>query len=463
MEFTLYQFSKRRNSTKRPTASTPQRKLSGWHKDDSSIYSPTFTIQERLIDYTYLQWEGKFYYINDFIFIRKNYYELVCELDVLATYKENILNTSAFVSFSSSTYSNNIIDTRCSTAIAPTIKTESSQLLTDCTTSLSTGTYILSYVTSQPTYGASGVLWLSQAACKNIAHSLSSEGFIGWLDAFPKQLAGAYDALLSCFFVPFKWAAESGTEGNIWLGNYDTGITGKFITNKMYSCSVKIPWQYSDFRNIYPYTSLILYLPGYGYAELNPSDYIGLNNLNVELYIDGSTGTGTYLVGDLFKATTTFAVPIAIGTIKSNALGAIQSALATAGTAAAAVGASIATGGVGAPAAIATAAGIAGSAANTFITSQQRSLGSIGSNGGISSLIATPIADESHVACFTISHDTIQQPTSFDTIAGRPCNQILSLRSLSGFCQTLGASVTTPTAVISNKINSFLDGGIYLE
>ena len=101
MEFTVYKFSKRANSTKRPT-NEPQLKLDGWHKKTTSLYAPTFTVTERLVGYSYLKWEQMYYYITDIVFIRKDYYELVCELDVLATYRENILNTTAYVLYSAS-------------------------------------------------------------------------------------------------------------------------------------------------------------------------------------------------------------------------------------------------------------------------------------------------------------------------------------------------------------------------
>ena len=460
MEFIVYKFTKRANSTKRPT-NEPQLKLDGWHKKTTSLYKPTFTVTERLVGYSYLKWEQMYYYITDIIFIRKDYYELVCELDDLATYKENILNTTAYVLYSASNVNYQLVDARLSTSNVPTIKTSAANLITDGASNMTSGTFVITYVTSQPTYGASGVLHLSYDGCMGVAQSLVSDGFKGWLESFPKQFNGAYDALLSCLYLPFVWSSTA--DKNVVLGGYDTGVTGRLPGNHSYSCDVTIPWAFNDFRNLPPYTSLMLYLPAYGFIELNPCDYIGNSSVSVELIVDGLTGTGTYLVGNNFKASTTFATPINIGTIKSNAVGATMSALSTVGATAGAIATSIATGGLGAPAAIGAASSIAGMAAHTYIASQQRSLGSVGSNGGLASIYLSPIADWGMVQALIIAHNTVQEPSALTQTLGGTCHQALQLKTLSGYCQTINASVNTPNLTASNKINSMLDGGIFIE
>lgn len=462
MEFTVYKFTKRNNSTKRPT-NEPQIKLDGWHKKTTSIYSPTFTVTQRLVGYSYLTWENMYYYITDIVFIRKDYYELVCELDVLATYKENILNTTAFVLYSTSNVNLQIPDTRYSMVNAPTIKSSNSVLLDDGSNIMSEGMFLLNYVTSQPTYGASGSVYLTYQQCIDVTNILASSGFSEWLNNAQKQFMGAYDSLLGCLYFPFKWNEFLSATKKIVLGGYDTNIMGIEPVNTRYNIEVTIPWAFNDFRNMPPYTSLIVFLPAYGFVELNPADYIGKTKIPVNLLIDGITGSGTYIVGENFRATTSFATPINIGTIKSNTIGATMSALSTVGAVAGGIAASVASGGLAAPAAIGGAASIATMAANTYIAAQQRSLGSIGSNGGTASIFQGPNLEWTKVYCIIIAHDTAQTVGSFNHINGGICNQVLSLNSLSGYCQTINASVNTPNLIASNKINSMLDGGIYIE
>ena len=275
MVITLYTFTKRRNSTARPTGGN---NVGVNLKNPTSKFSPTFLIGG--IDptgYTYIKWDDRYYYIDDIIYTRDHYFELVCSIDYLATYKANILATTAYVAYSSSNFSSHIVDQRLSTEDTLFYDTETSQLITDGVDVLNQGTYIINYVTSHPTYGGSGLSWLSTATAVQLLSTLSTDGFKNWLDSFPKQLQGAYDALLSAIAVPFSWYTQPDANApNIFLAGYDTGIKANRPSPRViYTTSVAIPWQYEDFRNLAPYTTLLLFLPAYGFVELNPNDYIG--------------------------------------------------------------------------------------------------------------------------------------------------------------------------------------------
>ena len=462
MLITLYSFSKRKNSTKQPNTGT---QVGVNLKNPTSKYNPTFIIGNiNPLSYTYLKWEDRYYYIDDIRFIRDHYYELVCSLDVLATYKANVLATTAYVAYSSTNFSTHIVDQRLSTEDTLFYDTESSQLITDGVEVLKQGTYIINYVTSRPTYGGSGLSWMSSSTAEQLLSTLSTEGFKNWLDSFPKQLQGAYDALLSAIAVPFTWYTTPDENApNIFLAGYDTGIkANRPIPRVVYKTYVTIPWRYTDFRNLAPYTTLLLFLPAYGFVELNPNDYIGKTQITVELTIDGITGHATYIVDKLFRANTSFGVPINIGTIKSNAVGTVGSTLATAGSIGGAIAASLATGGLSVPAAFTTAAAIASQASNTYVSSQQRSVGSIGTNGGSDGIYAS-IGNWRNVYCMSLSHPTNVEPTVFTNALGRPCNKVLSLASLSGYVQTVGASVSIPNSIHATEVNNLLNGGVYIE
>ena len=110
MDVTAYTFfNKRKNSTKRP---------SGGHKrnvvllDDVSLYSPIF--QSEYWDYNdnYCKWAGRFYYVTDVVTKNQNIFEVHCEIDPLATWKDDIMATTAFVTFSTSDFDIGIPDYR---------------------------------------------------------------------------------------------------------------------------------------------------------------------------------------------------------------------------------------------------------------------------------------------------------------------------------------------------------------
>ena len=216
---TLFNFKKRRNSTKVPSelGASFELKL----KDGCSIYNPSFILSSMdPINYNYLKWNNKYYYIDDIILIRQGLWNVVCSLDVLASYRTEILNTSAFVAYSSNNYDPNIPDARLSSQAKPTITHTNNNLfntqqaLTPEQIKGGSGTYIVSYVTDAPTYGLSGCVWCSPLVAKNIAKCLGSRGLNEFLlDKLKKQLSNAYQAVLKCTYVPFKWWTTAGEVG----------------------------------------------------------------------------------------------------------------------------------------------------------------------------------------------------------------------------------------------------------
>ena len=115
MDITLYQFSKRANSTKRPSGGV---RVSGYLREGADLRSPSFVLSippdqlSTYMSYNYAQVLGQFYYVGDMINRSATEWELPMTLDELATYKNEILNTTAFVLYSQSDYDPMINDSR---------------------------------------------------------------------------------------------------------------------------------------------------------------------------------------------------------------------------------------------------------------------------------------------------------------------------------------------------------------
>ena len=109
----LYNFSKKANSTKVPAADTAT-ELNVTLKENVSLYSPSFILSTEPNQFNYCQLDDKYYYINDYVYVGRNTFIINCTLDVLASYKADILNTKAFVLYSSSNYDKYIPDNRLS-------------------------------------------------------------------------------------------------------------------------------------------------------------------------------------------------------------------------------------------------------------------------------------------------------------------------------------------------------------
>lgn len=446
MNINLYNFSKRTNSLKVPASSSGQG-LSVRLKETTSLFNPTFILNTNPSSYNYVSYGNYYYYINDIRYIHNDVYEVDCVIDVLATYRSQILNTSAFVQYSSSKFNDGIIDTRLSTQDTVAYHINSALLLTNGATGRS-GTYILSFATSQPNLGPSGCVWVDGGTAMRIAEALNSQGFNDFLKEFDKQFNGAYDSLLSCRYVPFNWTGDSQQSRNIVLGGYNTGETG-YIPSKQvgYSCSINIPWQFSDFRNLQPFTSLLLYLPAYGFLELNPNDFIGQSSINIQLIVDGVTGEGTYVIGNVSRVTCMFSNEISVGTSKNSMLGGISSIINS--------GVSIAEGNYAN--AIGDIIGI--------VNSQKRQIGNTGSLGGGSSVLTTLYSrDWKNVHLIAITHNTNVAPSNLASRQGRPLMEVISLSDLTGYCQCINASVAVNASQsIIDQINSYLNGGVYIE
>ena len=103
-------FSKRRNSTKQPLSLSDVRDVK--LKEPTSIDHPSFIITGDPFTYNYCIWDGRYYFIDNITSLHNGYTQVDCVIDVLATYKADILASTQFVSYSSVSGSVWLPDTR---------------------------------------------------------------------------------------------------------------------------------------------------------------------------------------------------------------------------------------------------------------------------------------------------------------------------------------------------------------
>lgn len=111
--------SKRINSTSQQFASSTT--LSCKLKEPCSMQSPTFQVQglTKGTLYNYCQFENRYYWVDDIVYLTNNIQEVKCHLDPLATYKSAIENTYAYVTYGDSAHSSGFVD---DTRFGPDIK-----------------------------------------------------------------------------------------------------------------------------------------------------------------------------------------------------------------------------------------------------------------------------------------------------------------------------------------------------
>lgn len=436
MKIELFTFKKRNNSTSQPTNGKDKEVVL---KNATSLYNPTFILSV-FENWNYLKWNSYYYYIDDVTYTRNGVYELQCTIDVLASFKNEILNTNAFVLYSASDYDTSIIDTRLS------MKDECIQQYTfKSVRTTEQGMYIISYIGSQA--DSNPTVSVTQTQLINILNAIQSNAFAEIFNdpsnALNKILSDTSSCITSCIYNPLT---NTGSDKNVVLaGGYDTGITGKIpmqnITKYVY---LDIPWNFSknDFRNRSQFSSMAIYLPGYGWLDLNIDNFNGETQIEIKVNIDSTIGEVSYSIMNESKVTCNIGTQIQVSTVTKGNVG--QFVGNTIGAVGSFYGGFV--------------AGTVASGFNAITSLLQNTPGSVGSMGG-----ATSFNIESSIILVIKSHDTNINPGDMASVYGRPLNQVKKLGELSGYCQTNGASVNIVNSDIANRINSLLDGGVYIE
>lgn len=452
MDVTAYTFfNKRKNSTKRP---------SGGHKrnvvllDDVSLYSPIF--QSEYWDYNdnYCYWANRYYYVTDVVTLRQNLFEVHCEIDPLATWKDDIMATTAFVTFSTSSFDIGIPDYRLSSDPITITKSSSVELFP------SQGpAFVVTYIgkTSCLSVG------LEEFDLKGLQEVIMEDKFIestrDWYLQFCggnvssdtkanviSQLVGNNaNTITSCIYMPC-FHREGKKQNIILASGYNTGITG-YLAGHNYSdtYNIKIPWAFpiGDFRNTAQFTSMAVYLPGYGFIALNADNYQGQSSIPVQATLDSFTGEITYLVDGKAKGTCSTGYPVQVGTSqKGNVVGALTG-----------ITQAVASGYSG------NALGAISSGYNAVRSIMGVDPSSVGSMGG-----ATAFNAYKNILVLVMAHNTNVDPSTVADTIGRPLNAVRQIGKLSGYVQTADAEVpTTAPDEYKTVINDSLNGGMYIE
>lgn len=453
MEVTAYRFfNKRKNSTKRPTDGAIRNVVL---LDDVSLYSPIFESEYWDYNDNYCKWAGRFYYVTDVVTKNQNIFEVHCEIDPLATWKDDIMNTTAFVTFSTSSFDIGIPDYRLSSDPLTIVKTTQTEVFPGLGEE-----FVISYVgtNSAPTLG------LSYSNLEALQGEMMSNKFVktitNWATSIIKQsdetvyagnivpslLGSTSNSITRCIFTP-KFHSI-GVKGIVLAGGYvPTNNVSGDIPSHSYTETYKIsiPWAFGsgDFRNRAQFTNMSIYLPGYGFIALNADNYQGESSISVSATLDSYVGEITYLVDGKTKATCSISYPVQVGTSQ---VGNIPNAVTGVAQAVA--------GGLSE-----NPVGVGMGAYNAVRSMMATDASSVGSAGGSSAFNA-----HTKITVLIMAHNTNVDPASVADTIGRPLNAVRNIGSLSGYVQT--GDVEVPTSApdeYKTVINDSLNGGMYIE
>jgi len=475
LTLTVFKFAKRQNSTAAPASGTGV-DVSIVLKDHTQILTPTFILEWATYpDYNYALFEGRYYFITQIESLRENLWSLSCRVDVLGTYKASIQATTAFVLYDTAA-NTELSDSRLSMKTTQVTQANSANfalLGTDVSAVVSvvgrenTSTFqmeinraanimagINTWATSVIPDTSTGTQDPAEAIEQHIQMSAK---------AFQQLVAtgSAKDCIKSAFIVPVPLSAVWGDVRTIWLGDFETGLHEKRIPNTKNRIAkdvltVAIPWQANDWRRNSPYHEIYLYIPYIGLNRIPTGDIIGETNLSIESSIDVATGDTIMRVFTSSKTIAQYTAQLGISfpigasnvtplQMENTILTATQNAIQTSG--------SFLTGNIagGASQAVGTLQGI--------MNGLEPLPSCVGGNSG-----GAALGLANTVYCYTIFHDTNVLPDSVSAIMGTPSREVKSLGSLSGYVQTIGASVSGDMLESErSQLNQLLDGGIYIE
>lgn len=445
-------FSKRINSTKQPTGGTSITTVA--LKTPCSIETPVFILNGISDSINYIKWGSRYYYVTDVTWLTNNNIQVSCDLDVLATYKSNILSTKAFVEYSDYAYNVNLLDPRISTAYN-TVQSPTSAAINFITAA---GTYILTCVSDG---GVAVRYFCTYPQLQALGDYISTQMTDSVADTFIKKFGSVFNCILNCTWVPFDFTGATAT--TIKLGGVDTGISCKTywpLWAYASDISISIPWINSG-DNIARRENehIEMFLPGYGTTVLTPSAINYASSLTITPYFD-HTGNLTYVVknGTGFKAlfNCNCGVPIAVTQFTESVRGKLLSTFTS-----------------GAEYAYQRNSEIPHNTINTAISGfmakingRARNVGAIASSVGGQGGGATvgDMKDDPYIRITNTSFVYAEDQADMEDRYGRPEFAVHTLTSFTGYVQTNGASVDIPGyEEEKNKVCALLNGGIFIE
>lgn len=456
-------FSKRKNSTKQPSAGTS---LTVRLKEGTSIETPTFLVTGDKFDVVYVKaFSDHYYFVTDIKSVKNGLTEISCKMDALATFKSTIGSYSAFIERCDN-YRNPMLP---DPMVAMTNGENVYMTQVANTIFSSTGLFCLSCISEKGSNaGFCSYYLMSGTTLESVAQYLCNTWPIGtdffqWLQ---QTFLKTFESVISCIWLPVSAATvPGGTFEEIVVGIDGINVNAYRITGNPVGSDVvtiTIPGTYTDFRKGAPYTIGKLLLPCYGMMEFNPIDFTG-GTMNVAVYVDFATGDTVYHLKDsggkfISTVTTNIGVNCPIGKVQQNSGSIVSGAVSLIGAAAGGIGAATAKG-LSSAARAGIAVGASAEAINGLATALSPTPSLIGGTGGRAN--ATSNTD---IVCTVIERVT-QDPDDIRTTHGWPWMKTGTISATGGgYVQCSNASVPiSGMEAERDEINNFLNSGFYYE
>ena len=482
MDINLFKFTKRENSTKRPTGTGT--KYACYLKDPTSVVNPTIVIQTTGnafpdYNYAYIATFGRYYFISDIV-SDGELWEISMETDILATYRTEISGSSLYLLRCSDAYDGDIIDNfyPVSTDYTQVVTTAQSPFIHDTTENINVGngTFIVG-ITSAPggssngMYGSIRYYAMPKSEFVGLVDTLLDDTFLsGYLNSndaaieLQKSIIDPLQFIKSCIWIPDLYSTLSGfsTENNtldVWSWG-PISAKNKLLTSnypyRIYNITINItahPQASSrgSYMNCEPFTKLMMRVPCFGLIDLDTTMLKESTTVRAQITLDYITGLGVLEIYSsdgvmLTRQTSQIGVPIQLSQVSHDYIGGtVRTGQSILGTIGSAITGNIIGAISGGLAAIGNAADIMKPVSS-----------SVGSNGAFAGMYGSPALYHTFFTAVPDDNADIGRPLcQFKTISTLSSGSFLMARS--------GDVAISGTSGEQAQLKDYLERGIFYE
>lgn len=445
-EIILFHFSKRKNSTKRPTGQGTT--VPCLLKSNTAFQNPVFKLKLSLdiaLQFNYLKWADHYYFINSTVSLNNEMVEISASEDVLATYRTEISNYTCFIDRSAkqTTLANDSM-------YIPTNDWVSQSTIVGQPINIFVNGYARNYLLRTISVEGINTYYVTGSQLDELMEFMYTYGSIPDVieSALTRLLFNPFQYIVDLKWLPFRLSSFLNIADSIKLGYWDSNVTAALINDATctfsYDLSLGNPlYADSDFRYYNPaFSKYSVKLPFVGVIPVNPTK-THKGQLKATYNFDAVSGMADVWLTSGSDEYAHFqcqlAVPVQIGYATTN-IGQFTTSLIDVGT-------SLASGNpIGA---ITNTVG-----AFQSVTSPEPNM--VGTVGNIGSILNNMDANSICYACTSIDPD--------GTSEGYVDGTIRSISALSGFVKCRNASIQIAGFEgDQEQVNSYLNNGFYFE
>lgn len=445
-------------------------------KRDTDLDFPVFVLEYSgtpAWNVMYIAETSGYYWVTNIRSVRAGVWEVSAAMDVLATFKTEIMATSCYIEYGKNADSSGALtrlpDTRQNVSQVPQVFTTSADI-TGGKINTQYGTYVLTAVGSGGGVGAYAMggldikklIYNVNKTINNAVKDFTSvEEILKYFSANSLAQGSAIQAIRSCVWMPVNHDVFDGEITQVYLGGFDTGVLGSRLGRSpvyVHKTDIVIPWPTEDWKRMN--CQMLLYLPFIGTVSVPVDQCNNVAALTVTLSLECITGgisvkvdAGSYTI---YAGSGNIGVPYAIGS--SNVP--IQNTIAgtvSATTGALSIGgglASILTGNIGGG--IQAMAGGGGQVVSGLMQTLQPVVQCAGTLGGSAAIGQSMQATLCLLYYAPLNDDAFQAAYGFPVMRmGTP---------VAGFCKTRGFSLAASARLDElQQVAAFMDSGVFIE